>query len=357
MRGNEIENIIKHSYRDEILAHELYKKLAVKEKDEKVKKVLDTLSKMELTHAEIWSKIANGRGIKLDPIKFKDKLKLKYFNFIRNILGLNLTIKILEQGENNDIEKYSDLLKSNLFTDDEKNMLNNVLIDELVHEELLGVMETKGKNLRDFVYGISDGLIEVLAAVSGLASVLLNPILVGIGGLIVGLAGTLSMSIGAFLSTKSEIEINKSQRQKIEIQKQINKNVIVDRLKDTLASLGVKPQKAKILAPQLLDVAEDIIVPKLTESPYKSAMITAISYVIGAIIPITPFILGFGGLLGLILSYLFTGISTLLVGSIIGLISEVNPIRKGIEMTLLAISAAIVTHLIGVLASSIVSII
>ena len=336
-------------YKEELFDSAVYLELSKKEKDPVVRSFLVKMSEMEKKHASVWKEISERRGLKTGGLNSLDKLKVKMYGLLRRILGLELTLKLLESNEEEDIEKYFKLSESKELNEDEREKMKEISIDEAVHEEML--TNIKAKDVSDFVYGISDGLIEVLAATSGIAGAVNNPILVALSGLIVGISGTLSMSIGAYLSTKSEKEINESKREKIKIQKLVDREEVARRLTSILLEMGIKEKIAQSISPRLVDVAEDIIAPKVEESPIKSSAITGLSYITGAIIPIIPYLLRLGGLVGLISSYIVAGISIFFVGFLIGLLSDVNPRRKGLEMMGLGIGAAIATHLIGILAS------
>ncbi|AWR96454.1 ferritin, CCC1 [Acidianus sulfidivorans JP7] len=301
-----MEEIIKKNYKAEMFDYTLYSELAKLEKNPKVKDVLLELAEGEKSHAEFWKSIADSRNIKLENLNFFDRLKLFILKTFRKLLGLPLTIKLAEMGEINDAEKYYELSKNETFSDTEKQKLQDIMNQELVHEEILTQSQINAERISEAIYAVSDGLIEVLAGVSGLDSVLNTPFLVALGGLIIGISGMISMSIGAYLSSSSEEDIKKNKL------KDMNKT-----------TEGIKSESGE------------------------SVKITAISYILGAIIPIIPFLIGISGILGLISSYVITGISTLIVGSIIGLLSNVNPIKKGVIMTGLALSAALVTHGIG----------
>ncbi|AAY80956.1 VIT1/CCC1 transporter family protein [Sulfolobus acidocaldarius] len=337
------------NYKDELFDREVYRELAKDEKDNYARECLLKLAEMEEKHAEVWRKIADRKGLGLEQLGKIDRLRIKFYKTFRKIFGLQLTIKLLESRENESINKYLSLARTEEFTQQERQKIREIAIDEAVHEELLGRL--KAKDVGDFIYGISDGLVEVLAATSGIAGAIGNPLFVAVSGLIVGASGTLSMSIGAYLSTKSSKEINQIKRKRIEEAKAIDKNEVMDRLSEVLVDMGVKEEVAEKLSPRLVDVAEDIISPETDESPRKSALITGLSYIVGAIIPVITYLIGLSGLTGLISSYLVSGLAIFTVGSLIGLISEVNPVKKGAEMLVLGIGAAIATHLLGVLAA------
>lgn len=339
-------------YKEELFDSEVYLELGKKESDPVAKAFLFRMAEMEKKHASIWKEISEKRGIRIGKLGIKDKLMIKLYGIIRKVLGLELTLRLLESNEENDIEKYNELAKSEELDENEREKMREISIDEAVHEEMLTTI--KAKDVSDFVYGISDGLIEVLAATSGIAGAVSNPLIVALSGLIVGISGTLSMSIGAYLSTKSEKEINEHKREKVKIQKLVDRGEVSKKLSQILSELGIKDKIAQNISPQLVDVAEDIIAPKIEESPLKSSAVTGLSYIVGAIIPLIPYFLRLGGMLGLITSYVISGISIFFVGFMIGLLSDVNPKKKGLEMMGLGIGAAIVTHLIGLLASLVI---
>jgi len=337
------------NYIEELFDSEVYKKLGDAEKDRLTRIYLYKMSQMEKRHSEIWKQIAEKRHVKLGKLSLFDKLKINFYVIFRKLFGLELTTKLLESGEESDIKKYYELSKSEELDEEERQMMKDLSVDEAVHEEMIS--SVKSKDVSDFVYGISDGLVEVLAATSGLSGAFNVPFLVGISGLIVGASGTLSMAIGAYLSTKSGREINLNKRKKIEIQKLVDRKEVAKRLSGILTELGIRENIASDISPQLVDVAEDIIAPKVEESPKKSAGVTALSYITGAIIPVIPYLLGIGGLLGVVSSYILSGVAIFIVGSLIGLLSSVNPGKKGAEMLILGISAALATHGLGLLAS------
>jgi len=167
-----------------------------------------------------------------------------------------------------------------IFSSEEKQRLKDIMVDEAVHEKVLGNVEAK--SVGDFVYGISDGLVEVLAAVSGLSGAISSPLFVAVGGLIVGVSGTLSMAIGAYLSTKSEKDVKIQERKRLELEKNVDQHSVQLRLVNFFTELGVNLNLAKKVSSSLVNVAEDILYPEVKENPVKSALITGLSYITGA---------------------------------------------------------------------------
>jgi predicted membrane protein (TIGR00267 family) len=300
-----MDKLVEDNYLDEIFGYQLYSNLADRENNPKVKEILEELAEGEKRHSEFWKMVASKKSIKLKSLTFWLKFKLLLLLFLRKLIGLALTLKIAEYGEISDAEKYDKLSRMDIFSDTEKEEINKIKMEELYHEDLLVQTQINIDKIRDSIYAMSDGLIEVLAGVSGLSGVFNTPILVALGGLIIGISGTISMSIGAYLSSQSETDIEKS----------------------SLRKLGKTSQDS--------------------EKPKESVTTTAISYIIGALIPVLPFLAGLSGIVGILVAYTVTGLATFVVGNIIGLLSDVNPAKKGLQMTVLAIAAALVTHAIG----------
>ena len=123
------------------------------------------------------------------------------------VLGLTLTVKLMEAGEREAIRSYGVLLEIPYLTSEETEKLRKILEDEVLHEQELIEEEEAFKDIlghiRDAVLGMSDGLVEVLSVTAGLAGAYGNPLSVAIGGTIVGIAGALSTGIGAFTSVRA----------------------------------------------------------------------------------------------------------------------------------------------------------
>ncbi|WP_252896715.1 hypothetical protein [Metallosphaera hakonensis] len=104
------------------------------------------------------------------------------FEKTKKLLGLALVLKMVEAGEENDAEKYYNLSNSSDFTDTERQGFRDIMMQEMIHEDLLVQSQVNVDSVRDAIYAISDGLIEVLASVSGLAGIFSVPIYVALGG-------------------------------------------------------------------------------------------------------------------------------------------------------------------------------
>jgi VIT1/CCC1 family predicted Fe2+/Mn2+ transporter len=156
-------------------------------------------------------------------------------------------------------------------------------------------------NIRDIIFGMNDGLVEVLAATVGFSAALqTQPGLVFFAGSIVAISGTLSMAGGAYISTEYETRLKK----------------------------GVKRSGAGL----------------------KSAFYCGLAYIIGAMFPILPFGIGFSGFEGIALSIAITAIVLSFTAALIAVFSRQSISQRITENLAVSLGAAAVTIALGLYA-------
>lgn len=110
--------------------------------------------------------------------------------------------------------------------------------------------------------GFNDGFVEISGAMGGFIAAFSDYFLVGFAGLLVGLAGSISMGAAAFLAARSASEFEEIEERKKEILEQINFK---------------KPEKK-------------VLIHK--ESPLSQGIYVSIFYFSAALLPVLPFLLG-----------------------------------------------------------------
>ncbi len=203
-------------YQNELNDKRLYEKLSKRimtsfrrsERNESVAKKLMELASIESTHADFWAELIKRRGKTPPQFTQKNPWYFGYLGFLQRIFGISFLIRYLERGEVDAIKEYSDYIEKESKEQWEKDQLNKILADEKDHEDAFIQMtnELKGNadKVRDAIYGMSDGLIEVLASVAGLTGVFINNIFVAVGGIVFGASGLVSMTIGSYLSERAK---------------------------------------------------------------------------------------------------------------------------------------------------------
>ncbi|MGC9037570.1 MAG: VIT1/CCC1 transporter family protein [Candidatus Micrarchaeia archaeon] len=275
----------------EMLDYSTYSALQSIEKDPKLKKILGELAATEWKHAGIWGGICGVERGKVHVSRTHILLML----FLRRLLGPTFTVRLLELNEVRGAGDYASALK--LLGQDSKfgRQLKQVLDDEVHHEKVLGDLleqnETQLQYIKSIVFGLNDGLVEILAIVVGLAAIASSGAIVAVAGAIAGISGMLSMAGGAYLSAKSE----------------------------------------------------NLVKGATSTTPVKEAYFTGFYYFIGALLSILPFAFGLSGYVGIGVAVLVVSLAIVLVSFIISVITGVSPKRRMAEMLAISLGAAFAT--------------
>ena len=185
-------DIILASQKNEITEHHIYSKLSQAVKDKQNKEILKQISDEEKEHYDFWKQYTN-KDVK------PNRLKIWWYYLISRIFGITFGIKLMERGEQDAQTIYTKILE-------QVPSAEKIVHDEDVHEQKLVNMidEERLKYVSSIVLGLNDALVELTGALAGFTLALQNTNLIGVTGLITGIAASLSMGASEYLSTKSE---------------------------------------------------------------------------------------------------------------------------------------------------------
>lgn len=172
---------------NEINDHLLYTALADIQKDEANKKIFQKIAKEERSHYEFWVKITNQELKAQTFVVF-------WYTLLVKILGVSFALKSLEKREAGAEEFYKELFE--IYPE-----AKNIYEQEEAHEyQLINMLnDTKLVYAGAVVLGMNDALVELTGTLSGIAFAFEKTLVVGITGLIMGIAASLSMAGSAFL--------------------------------------------------------------------------------------------------------------------------------------------------------------
>lgn len=353
----EMLNLATKFYEDEYKDSILYAYLGNSEKDPKLREEFLRLSKIESNHARFWHEFLIKRG--RTPKKPKiNKINLFFVKLLRKLLGPGIIVSLLEMGENSAIQKYFNFLTKYQLSEEERKILSKVILDELEHERFFHESKKRfhTENIRDFVLGMNDGLVELLGAVTGLSAVYLhNPRVVGISGLIVGVAGALSMGIGAFISVRSQRQVNESVRQRMEVLFKVSPEKAKEELSRKLLETGIPEEVVEEVVEKLSsneDALINLLVQESGENELRSALYTGLAYLTGVAFPVLPYFIASSSLTALPFSILLAGTALAIVASVISAISGISIKKKVVEMISTGLGAAFLSYLFGRLMES-----
>jgi VIT1/CCC1 family predicted Fe2+/Mn2+ transporter len=189
---NETADILLSSQKNEITEHLIYSKLSEAVKDKHNKEILKQISNDEKNHYDFWKKYTN-KDVK------PNKLKVWWYYLVSKIFGLTFGIRLMERGEK-DAQVIYEMVSEQIPSAEE------IVYDEDKHEKQLLDMidEERLRYVGSMVLGLNDALVELTGALAGFTFALQDTRLIGVTGLITGIAASFSMSASEYLSIKSE---------------------------------------------------------------------------------------------------------------------------------------------------------
>lgn len=339
-------------YRDELRDHATYTALAGNERNPQLRETLARIAGMELKHSGFWRRLLESRGVPA-PFYAPGPLRLRLVQLFQRFLNSAFLVSILELGESSAFAKYLECLHTARLDEREKTELRAIVLDEIEHEitfrdesRQLGL-----GNVRDYVLGMNDGLVEILGAVTGLSAVYAgNPLIVGVSGLVVGVAGAMSMGIGAYVSVRSQRQVNESLRERMEILFDVAPQRAVSEYQDRLAESGVPNDTAHEIARRVganHDAIARLLLPEATENELRSGLFTGFAYLAGVAFPVLPYFFAGSAIYALGFSVLLAGLALAASAAVVSVLSGISLRQKVVEMLVAGFSAAGIAYLFG----------
>jgi VIT1/CCC1 family predicted Fe2+/Mn2+ transporter len=347
----------------EIDASFLYQKLAEHEADETIAHVFRQMSLIEKSHAVAFAKKKNINVDKLLP-----SWRAKVLNSIGKIFGYDYVLGSLMDTE----KSISHAIVGQKQKNKEKitgtetthvKILRSILEkEEKVTGQQISKFESShrsvgGNAIRAAVLGGNDGLVSNFSLVMGIAgatSAQEGVLLAGLAGL---LAGSLSMSLGEWISVKSSQELYENQMQ-IEMEElETNPEGEMKELALIYIAKGIPEEQAYDMARDIMQdtsLAHEILVKEelginaeeLRGSAVEAAIYSFILFAIGAVIPVLPFMFT-SGLKAVAWSVALSAIGLFLIGAAITLFTGKNVWFSGFRQVLFGLAAAAITFGIG----------
>lgn len=305
-------------YRDEITDRNFYLKLSERVSDPDFRENLVRLARVEDEHLGFWRERLESKGIDTSKIR-PHTLKIVFLLTALKFIGIFLTVRLLEHGEINSIRAYRNALDSRIEDEEVRTGLEKIISDEIEHEEIFEHQISKGEDKvqrnQDVIYGISDGFIEVLGSMSGLVAVFTSRLYIALGGLVVALSGSMSMMLGAYLSSKSKTDFHV-----MEIQRK------------ALFRVGDREHEE---------------IGKMKQVSRKTASTVGLFYLMGSAVPILPYLVLTDKTNALIISIALVGIAQAIANAIIALSMNTRIVRAALRASLLSLGVATGTFLVG----------
>ncbi len=204
--------------------------------------------------------------------------------------------------------------------------------------------------LRDIVIGMSDGLTVPFALAAGLSGAVSSSSIIVIAGIAEIAAGSIAMGLGGYLSGKTEQDhyINEEKREHIEVETLRHKEI--EETKEFFANIGLSKEIQEQATEEIsrdkdrwvefmmkYELGLDKPDPKRAT---KSALNIGISYIVGGIIPLSPYFFITNSKEALQYSAVATLICLFIFGFFKSKMTGVNPVWGAIRVTLIGAIAA-----------------
>lgn len=215
------------------------------------------------------------------------------------------------------------------------------------------------KYLPEVVYGSMDGIVTTFAVIAGSAGADLSINIILILGVSNLLADGLSMSIGSYLSKKSEQDnYNKHLRieeWEIDNMPETERQEIVDIFK----AKGFEGQELEMVVNRITSnrkvwidtmMKDELGLTLEKKSPFRAGLSTLLAFIAAGGLPLIVYVLAYSGNLGLnpfLLSSFVTLFAFIVIGYIKTYVTQIGLARSIIETLALGASAATAAYLLG----------
>ena len=214
--------------------------------------------------------------------------------------------------------------------------------------------DVTGGWLRPVVFGLTDGLVSNFALIAGVAGGGVSSGSVALAGFAGLIAGAFSMAAGEYTSVASQTELTRAEIavERAEISRRPNAEMA--ELARLYQARGVEPELARRVAEQLsldpeqawrIHAREELGVdPDDLPSPWTAAFSSFLSFTLGALLPLLPYLFGATSLL---LSGVLAAVSLFTAGAYTTRFTARSWLYSGTRQLVLGVAAAAVTFGVG----------
>jgi VIT1/CCC1 family predicted Fe2+/Mn2+ transporter len=217
---------------------------------------------------------------------------------------------------------------------------------------------SRAGGLRAAIFGVNDGLVSNFSLVMGFAGAEAKPeyiLLAGVAGL---LAGSFSMAAGEYVSVRAQRELFEQQIAMEKQELEMSPEEEEEELALIYQAKGIPNDQARALARRIIanpKTAIDTLAreelglnPGELGSPWVAAGSSFFAFVIGAFVPVLPYLFGAGRT-----AWAASGVMSCLalfgVGALISIFTARGPLVSGLRMLGIGLLASAITYAVGTL--------
>ena len=339
----------------------LYRTMAAAEKDKARAEIFEKLARNEERHAQRWARLLQSAGATVPD--YRRSMRVRALGWLARNFGTSRVVPIISSLESRDEAGYMHQPEA-----------VGLPAEERAHSRALGEMSggasgpasivgterwhvvSRGGSLRAAVFGINDGLVSNFSLVMGFAGAEARPeyvLLAGIAGL---LAGSFSMAAGEYISMRAQRELFEQQIAMEKQELEMSPKEEEEELSLIYRAKGLPEKEAALLARRIVEnpkTAIDTLAreelgldPSELGSPWRAAASSFIAFVLGAFVPVLPYIFSEGPL-AWVASAVLSGVALFGVGAVLSIFTARGPVFSGLRMLGIGLLASGITYLVG----------
>jgi VIT1/CCC1 family predicted Fe2+/Mn2+ transporter/rubrerythrin len=339
----------------------LYRAMAAAERDDQRAAIFEKLAQNEERHAQRWAKLIQSGGGAVPA--HKPSARVHLLGWMARQFGTRRVVPIISSMEARDEAGYMHQPEAAGLPAEERAHSRTLLAMEgktSGQESIAGTerwhMTATGGGLRAAVFGVNDGLLSNFSLVMGFAGAEAKPeyiILAGVAGL---LAGSFSMAAGEYVSVSAQREVFEQQ---IAIEKEeleMSPKEEEEELSLIYQAKGIPEQEASRLAQRIIQNPKTAIDTLAREelgldptglgSPWTAAMSSFFAFVIGAFVPVAPYLLTAGNK-AWIASASLSFCALFAVGALLSVFTARGPLLSGARMLGIGLLVSAITYSVG----------
>jgi VIT1/CCC1 family predicted Fe2+/Mn2+ transporter len=243
------------------------------------------------------------------------------------------------------------------------------------HIDVTRTRVARRSRVREVIFGSQDGLLTTLGLVSGVGGATSDRYTVLVAGVAGSVAGLVAMGAGAYISSKSQLEVARAEVARERLELLANPQRELEELVQLFEQEGLPEEDARVVAGKIsqrptamLNAMTQKEMGLVLEStaPLKEGAVMALAFFVGAIVPIAPWFLaavtggarvaGFDLSPALLISVLVTALTLFMLGAGKARVAHSSVLKGGLEIMAIGILAAIFGFLLGSLVPHLVGV-
>lgn len=347
---------------EEVNAAFLYRRLAALESDPERRQLYLRLAEVEDRHVQTWLEIFHQHGLPVPARAPSGRARLAAWAARRFGPGFLLAMMLREEGE--EVKSYLRLHRASPAGPARQAALTLAQESAQHAGHLRELSGGKGEPwhraesggfLRNLVYGFNDGLTANFGLVAGLLGASVDHSIVLLTGLSGAIADALSMGSSGYLAAKSEREVYEHEIEMEREEIRLMPEVEAEELALIYEAKGIAPAKAREMADVIMSdpqtalaekVREELDITPAQSTPLREAWVTGSATLVGALIPVAPFLV-LEGAVAIWTSFTLAMLSHFGVGAMRSVFTGRGLLRSGLDMFLVGLGVAVVGYLVG----------